>query len=110
MGGGVAVGDGGLLDEVTKDCLAGNLNEQTYRQRITSVRRFERTLSDNGYLVPSKDVCIDLIRHNRADYIAPTVYTENSELDIILKKVIDKIAMEQDLLHIKYKELETVSS
>ena len=43
--------DGGLLDEVTKDALAGNLNEQTYRQRITSVRRFERTLSDNGYLV-----------------------------------------------------------
>ncbi len=53
----------------------------------------------------SKDVCIDLIRHNRADYIAPTVYTENSELDLILKRVIDKIAMEQDLLNIKYKEL-----
>ena len=53
----------------------------------------------------SKDICIDLIRQNRADYIAPTIYTENSELDIILKKIIDKVAMEQDLLNIKYQEL-----
>lgn len=43
--------DGGLLEEVTNDYLHGKLDEQGYRQRITSVRRFERTLSDNGYLV-----------------------------------------------------------
>lgn len=53
----------------------------------------------------SKDVCLDLIRQNRADYIAPTIYTEGGELDTILKKIIDKIAMEQDLLAIKYKEV-----
>ena len=53
----------------------------------------------------SKDICLDLIRQNRADYIAPTNYTEGGELDIMLKKIIDKTAMEQDLLHIKYKEV-----
>ena len=55
--------------------------------------------------VSAKEKCINLIRQKRADYIGPADYTENSELDIILKKVIDKIAMEQDLLSIKYKEL-----
>lgn len=53
----------------------------------------------------SKDICLDLIRQNRADYIAPTNYTEGGELDVMLKKIIDKTAMEQDLLHIKYKEV-----
>ena len=53
----------------------------------------------------SKDICLDLIRQNRADYIAPTNYAEGGELDVMLKKIIDKTAMEQDLLHIKYKEV-----
>lgn len=53
----------------------------------------------------SKDICLDLIRQNRADYIAPTNYTDGGELDVMLKKIIDKTAMEQDLLHIKYKEV-----
>ncbi len=53
----------------------------------------------------SKEVCLDLIRQNRADYIAPTSYAEGGELDKMLKKIIDKIAMEQDLLAIKYKEI-----
>ncbi len=53
----------------------------------------------------SKDICLDLIRQNRADYIAPTNYSEGGELDVMLKKIIDKTAMEQDLLHIKYKEV-----
>ncbi len=53
----------------------------------------------------SKEICLDLIRQNRADYIAPTNYTEGGELDVMLRKIIDKTAMEQDLLHIKYKEV-----
>lgn len=57
--------------------------------------------------VSARDNCIKLIRQKRADYIGPADYTENSELDIILKKVIDKIAMEQDLLNIKYREIGT---
>lgn len=53
----------------------------------------------------SKDICLDLIRQNRADYIAPTNYSEGGELDTMLKKIIDKTAMEQDLLSLKYKEV-----
>ncbi len=53
----------------------------------------------------AKEICLDLIRQNRADYIAPTLYTEGGELDVMLKKIIDKTAMEQDLLAIKYKEV-----
>ena len=60
--------------------------------------------------VSARDNCIKLIKQKRADYIGPANYTENSELDIILKKVIDKIAVEQDLLSIKYKELGIVRS
>lgn len=55
--------------------------------------------------ISSKDACLTIIKHNRADYIAPANYVENGELDIMLKKIIDKIAMEQDLLSIKYQEI-----
>lgn len=55
--------------------------------------------------ISAKEICMDIIRHNRADYIAPANYVENGELDLILKKIIDKTAMEQDLLNIKYKEV-----
>jgi hypothetical protein len=55
--------------------------------------------------VSARERCIEIIKQKRADYIGPADYTENSELDIILKKVIDKIAKEQDLLSIKYREV-----
>ena len=55
--------------------------------------------------VSAREKGIKLIKQKRADYIGPADYTENSELEVILKKVIDKIAVEQDLLHIKYKEI-----
>lgn len=43
--------DGGWMDEVTKEYLHGDLKEEKYRERIVSIRRFERQLTDNGYLV-----------------------------------------------------------
>lgn len=43
--------DGGWMDEVTKGCLQGELDEKDYQQRIQSIKRFERQLTDNGYLV-----------------------------------------------------------
>ena len=55
--------------------------------------------------VSARDRCIEIIKQKRADYIGPADYTKDSELDIILKKVIDKIADEQDLLSIKYREI-----
>lgn len=43
--------DGGWMDEVTKDYLHGKLTEEKYKNRIQSIRQFERQLTDNGYLV-----------------------------------------------------------
>lgn len=55
--------------------------------------------------VSAKENCIKIIKQNRADFIGPADYTENGVLDTILKRIIDKIAMEQDLLNIKCKEV-----
>ena len=43
--------DSGWMDEITKERLNGVLDDQEYAQRVDSVRRFERQLTDNGYLV-----------------------------------------------------------
>lgn len=43
--------DSGWMDEVTQECLEGTLKEKEYKKKIESVRRFERQLTDNGYLV-----------------------------------------------------------
>ncbi len=53
-----------------------------------------------GRMTP-REQCLDLIAHRRADYIAPANYTEGSELDTVIKKVIDKIASEHELAKIK---------
>ena len=47
-----------------------------------------------------KEQCLELIKQNRADYIAPADYSEGSELDIIIKLVIDKISAENLLKEI----------
>jgi polyphosphate:AMP phosphotransferase len=43
--------DSGWADEVTGQKLSGELDEETYGKRIESIKRFERQLTDNGYLV-----------------------------------------------------------
>ncbi len=43
--------DSGWMEEVTRSCLHGELKEKKYKERIDSVKRFERQLTDNGYLV-----------------------------------------------------------
>ncbi len=43
--------DGSWMDEVTRAHLKGEISEDDYRSHLTSIKRFERTLSDNGYLV-----------------------------------------------------------
>lgn len=52
--------------------------------------------SKNGMQTP-REACRELIRYDRADYIAPANYLENHELDMILKKVLDKISSEYQL-------------
>ena len=43
--------DSGWLDQIMNDRLAGKLDDKAYAQRVDSVKRFERGLTDNGYLV-----------------------------------------------------------
>ena len=43
--------DGSWMDEVTKARLLGETGDNDYRRQLTSIKRFERQLSDNGYLV-----------------------------------------------------------
>ena len=43
--------DAGWMSEVTKDVLFDRISKKEYKNRIGSVRRFERSLTDNGYLV-----------------------------------------------------------
>ena len=43
--------DSGWMEEITGDVLRGKLDEKGYASRIDSVKRFERQLTDNGYLV-----------------------------------------------------------
>ena len=43
--------DSGWMDEIMREKLDGELNDRKYEERIESVKRFERQLTDNGYLV-----------------------------------------------------------
>lgn len=43
--------DSGWMDEVIKECLHRGLKEEDYTKRVESIQRFERQLTDNGYLV-----------------------------------------------------------
>lgn len=43
--------DSGWMDEITRESLHGQLGSKGYKARIDSVKRFERQLTDNGYLV-----------------------------------------------------------
>lgn len=43
--------DSGWMDEVMKGRLYDDMSEELYTKRIDSIKRFERQLTDNGYLV-----------------------------------------------------------
>ena len=43
--------DSGWMDQIMKERLDGKLDDKAYAQRVDSVKRFERGLTDNGYLV-----------------------------------------------------------
>ena len=62
--------------------------------------------SRNGRLTP-RQTCLELIKENRADYIAPADYRDGSALITIINKVIDKIAAEFELNEIKLRQIAT---
>lgn len=44
-----------------------------------------------------KEICEEIVAYKRADFLAPTNYSENSKLDLLIKKCINKIVAEQEL-------------
>ncbi|HCM92186.1 MAG TPA: polyphosphate:AMP phosphotransferase [Lachnospiraceae bacterium] len=43
--------DGSWMDEITRAKLLNKTGDEEYKRQLTSIKRFERQLSDNGYLV-----------------------------------------------------------
>ncbi len=43
--------DSGWMDEITRMCFHADSDNKSYEQKIDSIRRFERQLTDNGYLL-----------------------------------------------------------
>ena len=48
---------------------------------------------------------LEILKNNRANYLAPADYTENSPLDNMVKNMLDKIASEQNLIELQEKIL-----
>lgn len=66
--------DSGWMDEVVKDVLHDKIGEKEYKKKIESVKRFERQLTDNGYLVmkfffqisrKEQKKCIEVLKENK---------------------------------------------
>lgn len=51
--------DGGYMDELAKDYLSGLIDKKEYEKRITSIRDYERSMTDNGYLIIKIFIDID---------------------------------------------------
>lgn len=45
--------------------------------------------------ISPKALCQEIVRNKRADFMAPANYSENSPLDLLIKKCIDKIVSDQ---------------
>ncbi len=52
---------------------------------------------NTGNQKSQKQICRELIKHDRVDYIAEADYSESSELVSVIKLLIDKIRIEYDL-------------
>ncbi len=50
-----------------------------------------------------KQICQDLVRHNRVKYIAAADYSEGSDLDVTVKLLIDRIKINEDLKQLQDK-------
>jgi hypothetical protein len=44
-----------------------------------------------------KEICEEIVSQQRAHFMAPANYLENSPLDLLIKRCIDKIIAEQEL-------------
>lgn len=63
----------------------------------SAIAVYDKNHHANSGQKSAKQLCMDLIKQERADFIAPADYTENSKLDKILKTLINKIVEEEKL-------------
>ncbi len=85
--------DSGWMSEVTREKLRGELSEQEYKKKIESIKRFERQLTDNGYLLMKFFFQIDeKEQKKRLDKLADNKNTSwrVSEHDVWQNKHYDK--------------------
>ena len=67
--------DTAWMDEITEERLHGTISEDVYANRIESVRRFERQLTDNGYLVMKFFLHISKKEQSRRTYLRAIIRT-----------------------------------
>jgi phosphoglycolate phosphatase-like HAD superfamily hydrolase len=48
-----------------------------------------------------KDIALELLEQNRADFVCPTDYTEGSSLDLLVKALIDRISASQRMKQVR---------
>lgn len=87
--------DGGVMDEVTKDYLHKNIDEDEYKSRVNSIINYERQLRDNGYLVIKFFLDIDKkTQKERFDKLLDNKHTKwrVSEDDLWQNKHFEKCA------------------
>ncbi len=69
--------DGSWMDEVTNEYLHGEVDQDDYRSHLTSIKRFERQLNDNGYLVVKFFFHIDeKVQRKRLEELESDKYTK----------------------------------
>ena len=76
--------DGSWMGEVTTDRLLDSISAKEYKKHLTSIKRFERQLTDNGYLVVKLFFHIDAkVQKKRIDDLAddPVTSWRVSEFD-----------------------------
>ena len=57
------------------------------------------------YTEKSADLAISLLNERRVDFIAPSNYSENSELDFIMKKTLKSMKAIDEVVDIHHKQL-----
>ena len=77
---------------------------------ITDIPCMKLVKSNGGksiavYTEKSKELANTLLKDKRVDFIAPSNYLENSELDIIMKKILDSLKAINEIVDIHHKQL-----
>jgi len=77
---------------------------------ITDIPCMKLVKSNGGksiavYTDKSKELANTLLNEKRVDFIAPSNYTENSEIDIIMKRILDSLKAINEIVDIHHKQL-----